>query len=100
MFAAVLSIAIVIAIAMNITGSIAIACNSLSSYDALDYISVVYRVHAFLYFVNRLEDKPFIFITNFQTPGDPPVSIVAYYALPSNWEEIHKDMENIAGFKR
>lgn len=39
-------------------------------------------------------------MVNFQIPGDPPVSIVTYYVLPQNWMEIHKDKENIEGFKK
>ena len=32
--------------------------------------------------LSQLEGEPFLFIVNFQIPGDPPVSIVSYFALP------------------
>ena len=36
------------------------------------------RLDAFL----CLKDPPFVFVLNFQLPGDPPVSMVSYYAFP------------------
>jgi hypothetical protein len=32
----------------------------------------------------QLDDKPFLFILNFQVPGDPPLSLVYYFALPAS----------------
>ena len=34
--------------------------------------------------ISSLPGKPFIYAINFQIPGDPPVSMVAYFALPPN----------------
>ena len=34
--------------------------------------------------ISSLPGKPFIFVINFQIPGDPPVSMVAFFAMPPN----------------
>ena len=40
------------------------------------------RGAAFLKDMLALEGSPFIFIINFQVPGDPPLSMVHFYAIP------------------
>lgn len=34
--------------------------------------------------ISSLPGNPFIFVINFQIPGDPPVSMVAFFAMPPN----------------
>jgi hypothetical protein len=52
--------------------------------DRDDHVAIKGRVKRRLDILNNLTDKPFVFILNFQIPGDPPVSLVAYYLVPSN----------------
>lgn len=66
--------------------------------DRADHIAMRGQVKRRLEALKTLTDNPFIFLLNFQIPGDPPVSIVSYYALPSDYLERNKDMENIKGF--
>mmetsp|Transcript_13012 Transcript_13012/g.19629 ORF Transcript_13012/g.19629 Transcript_13012/m.19629 type:complete len:375 (+) Transcript_13012:187-1311(+) len=50
--------------------------------------------------VKRLQDPPFLFILNFQIPGDPPVSLVATFALPRNMTEpLQDDTDDMRAFK-
>ena len=37
--------------------------------------------------ISSLPGAPFVFVVNFQIPGDPPVSLVAFFALPPNMLE-------------
>lgn len=43
--------------------------------------------------ISSLPGKPFIFVINFQIPGDPPISMVAYFALPPNILEMRPGIE-------
>jgi Protein ENHANCED DISEASE RESISTANCE 2, C-terminal len=43
--------------------------------------------------IARNAGNPFQFIVNFQIPGDPPVSIVAFFAVPPYFEDSIKDAE-------
>jgi hypothetical protein len=52
--------------------------------DRDDHVAVKGRVKRRLDIINALQDKPFVFLINFQIPGDPPVSLVAYFLIPSD----------------
>jgi hypothetical protein len=75
-------------------------CAETGITDRHDHIAAFGKVKKRVQILTALEDKPFIFVLNLQIPGDPPVSIVSYYALPSNYMELYKDYENMDGFKR
>lgn len=44
--------------------------------------------------ISNLPGNPFQFVVNYQIPGDPPVSIVAFFALPPSVLERHPGLEN------
>lgn len=51
--------------------------------------------------VNSIKEPPFLFILNFQIPGDPPVSIVATFGVPQSMAVISpSDDEDTKCFKR
>ena len=43
--------------------------------------------------INCIPGNPFQFIVNFQIPGDPPVSVVVYFALPPHCRELMSEEE-------
>lgn len=53
--------------------------------DRIDHIASKGIVKKRLDVLCGLVDDPFVFILNIQIPGDPPVSIVCYFAIPSSW---------------
>jgi hypothetical protein len=46
--------------------------------------------------IGQLPDNPFIFVLNIQMPGDPPVSVVSYYMIPSDLKERMTQPEDLA----
>jgi hypothetical protein len=52
-----------------------------------DHISSQGAMKARLEAVQTIEEPPFVFVMNFQVPGDPPISIVSMYAVPPELSE-------------
>ena len=55
--------------------------------DRIDHIASKGKAKERVEILTNLEDKPSVLVLNLQIPGDPPVCIVAYFALPSNYKE-------------
>ncbi len=52
--------------------------------DRLDHVCSFGRAAQRIAVLTALPDKPFIFVMNIQLPGDPPVSCVFFFAMPSD----------------
>jgi hypothetical protein len=50
--------------------------------DREDHIARRGEVAQLVAAVSRLQDRPFVFLLNFQVPGDPPLCLVFAFALP------------------
>jgi len=69
-----------------------VECDSDSSPDSThlhrhDHIASQGAVKARLEALQSVEDPPFVFVMNFQIPGDPPISIVSMFAVPPELSE-------------
>lgn len=53
--------------------------------DRLDHISSIGRVRRRIEIMHNLPGNPFVIILNLQIPGDPPVSIVFYFLVPTTF---------------
>jgi hypothetical protein len=49
--------------------------------DRHDHVASMGRAKARIDVLNSLPEPPYVFVLNFQIPGDPPVSIVSYWAV-------------------
>lgn len=52
--------------------------------DRHDHVVSMGRAKARIDVFNSLPEPPYVFVLNFQIPGDPPVSIVSYWAVPKD----------------
>jgi hypothetical protein len=55
--------------------------------DRHDHISRIGKVKERIEILSQLEEQPFVFLVNIQLPGDPPLSIVFYFVIPSYFHE-------------
>lgn len=53
--------------------------------ERLDHISAIGRVKRRIEIMNALPGNPFVIVLNLQIPGDPPVSIVFYFLVPTTF---------------
>jgi hypothetical protein len=60
----------------------ATAAESLAHLHRHDHISSQGAMKARLEAIKTIAEPPFVFVMNFQVPGDPPISIVSMYAVP------------------
>ena len=67
-----------------------------------DHISSQGAVKARLDALKAIEEPPFVFVMNFQIPGDPPISIVSMFAVPPELSEpiTSKDSAEMQAHKR
>jgi hypothetical protein len=67
-----------------------------------DHIASQGAVKARLEALKTIDEPPFVFVMNFQIPGDPPISIVSMFAVPPELSEpiSVKDSEEMQAHKR
>lgn len=53
--------------------------------ERLDHIAAIGRVKRRIEIMNGLPGNPFVIVLNLQIPGDPPVSIVFYFLVPTTF---------------
>lgn len=60
--------------------------------DRTDHIALLPEVQDVIEVISSLDEKPFVFILNIQLPGDPPVNLVFYIAIPPMPEDSERDI--------